>query len=167
MRKSLIAVMALCAFALTSNSIARKTYTLQELESMKKDGTLTGNERFVIVGSESGSGLSVAKQESASLIPLASRPAPAVEDSADAIAYDKLTTTRYLTTMAREYYGNHEFWPYIYEENKAKLGNPNLTTPGTMVVVPSLKKYGVNPKNPADIEKAKSMGREIYSRYRK
>lgn len=165
MRKSVIAVLALCALALTSNSFARKTYTLQELEAMKEAGKLKGNERFVLIEGEGRYGLTGGKSESAFLIPSDGKPSGG--DAYNAIAYDRVTTTRYLTTMAREYYGNHEFWPYIYEENKSKLGNPNRTTPGTMVVVPSLKKYGVNPKNPADIEKARSMGREIYARYSK
>ncbi len=84
----------------------------------------------------------------------------------DTVRYDTITKTRYLTTMSREYYGNYHFWPYIYEENKAILGHPDRIRPGTQVVVPELSKYGVDPKNPADVEKAKRKGTEIYSRYR-
>lgn len=155
--------MALCAVTLTSNSFARKTYTLQQLEAMKQAGKLTGNEHFILVEGEDDSSLMGRRSRNVPLIPSDGKPSGG--DSYNAIAYDKVTTTRYLTTMAREYYGNHEFWPYIYEENKAKLGDPNRTIPGTMVIVPSLRKYGVNPKNPADIEKAKIMGREILDRY--
>lgn len=79
--------------------------------------------------------------------------------------YDTVTTTHYLTTIAREHYGNQHFWPYIYEENKAILGHPNRIKPGTKVVVPDLSKYGVDPKNPVDIAKAKRKGAEIYARY--
>ncbi|MDE5871820.1 MAG: hypothetical protein K2H22_07755 [Muribaculaceae bacterium] len=97
------------------------------------------------------------------------RPTLAPSSSADLepLAYDAIGKTRYLTTMSREYYGNPNFWPYIYEENKAKFGHPDRIKPGTPVIVPSLKKYGVNPKNPADIEKAKRLGKEIYARYGK
>lgn len=80
--------------------------------------------------------------------------------------YDTVTTTRYLTTIAREHYGDFNFWPYIYEENSAILGHPDRITPGTKVVVPLLSKYGVDTKNKADVEKAKKKGLEIYSRYR-
>lgn len=80
--------------------------------------------------------------------------------------YDTVSTTRYLTTIAQEHYGNFNLWPYIYEENKAILGNPDRIKPGTRVVVPKLSKYNINPKNPADIKKAKRKGVEIYSKYR-
>lgn len=83
------------------------------------------------------------------------------------IAYDAIGTARFLTTMAKEYYGNPDFWPYIYQENQAKFGHPDRIKPGTTVVVPNLNKYGVNPKNPEDVEKAKKLGKEIYARYGK
>lgn len=104
-----------------------------------------------------------------SLTPSSSRPSltPSSSNGIEPLAYDAIGKTRYLTTMSREYYGNPNFWPYIYEENKAKFGHPDRIKPGTPVVVPSLKKYGVNPKNPADIEKAKRLGKEIYARYGK
>ena len=80
--------------------------------------------------------------------------------------YDTITKTRYLTTMAKDHYGNYHLWPYIYKENEAILGHPDRIRPGTKVVIPDLKKYGINPKNPEDIAKAKKLGNQIYSRYR-
>lgn len=80
--------------------------------------------------------------------------------------YDTVTKTRYLTTMAKDHYGNYHLWPYIYEENKAILGHPDRIRPGTRVRIPSLEKYGVDPSNPADISAAKRKGGQIYSRYR-
>lgn len=79
--------------------------------------------------------------------------------------YDTITRTRYLTTMAKEHYGNFNLWPYIYEENKDFLGHPDRIRPGTKVVVPPLSKYGVNPDSKADIEKARKLGAEIYAKY--
>lgn len=84
----------------------------------------------------------------------------------DPVVYDTVTKTRVLRTMANKYYGNPDFWPYIYEENKKILGHPNRIRPGTRVVIPSLSKYGVDPTRPADIEKARKMDREIYARYK-
>lgn len=81
------------------------------------------------------------------------------------IAYDRIGKDRYLVTMSREYYGDPNFWPYIYEENKAKLGHPDRITPGTGVLVPNLDKFGIDPKNPADKEKAKNLAKDIYARY--
>lgn len=52
------------------------------------------------------------------------------------IVYDTITKTRYLTTMAKDHYGNYNLWPYIYEENKKILGHPDRIKPGTRIVVP-------------------------------
>lgn len=84
----------------------------------------------------------------------------------DQIVYDEISTTRYLTTMAKDHYGNFHLWPYIYIENKSFLGHPDRIKPGTKVVIPPLSKYGVNADNPQDIEKAKQLGVEIYSKYK-
>lgn len=80
-------------------------------------------------------------------------------------AMDKVTNTRYLTTMAKEHYGNYNLWPYIYLENEAKLGHPDKITPGTVVAIPDISKYGVDPSNKKDIEKARRLGIEIYKKY--
>lgn len=80
--------------------------------------------------------------------------------------YDTVSTTRFLTTIAREHYGDFNFWPYIYLENQEILGHPDRITPGTKVVVPSLSKYGVDISNPADVAEAKRKAQEIYSRFK-
>lgn len=80
--------------------------------------------------------------------------------------YDTVSTTRYLTTISREHYGNFNFWPYIYLENESILGHPDRITPGTKVIVPPLAKYGVDPTSKEDEKEAKKLGLEIYSRFR-
>lgn len=87
--------------------------------------------------------------------------------TSDIKAIDKVTSSRYLTTMAKEHFGNYNFWPYIYLENEDKLGHPDKIKPGTTVVIPSVEKYGIDPSNPKDIEKAKKLGVEIYKKYAK
>lgn len=84
----------------------------------------------------------------------------------DEKVYDTISTTRFLTTMAQEHYGNFNLWPVIYEENKDIIGHPDRIKPGTKVVVPPLSKYGVDPNNPADVKKIKRKGIEIYARYK-
>lgn len=79
--------------------------------------------------------------------------------------WDTIGTRRYLTTMAKEHYGNYHLWPYIYEENRRILGHPDRIKPGTRVRIPDLKKYGIDPRNPEDIKRAKLLGVQIYSRY--
>lgn len=223
MKKSVVAVMmALCVLTLPSLSVARKTYSLAEIEAMNKAGKFTGTERFVIIRGKEASAITGDKTEiptlvpqietakvqdnpssapaalnkknekenqpltpvpdkkkvEENLIPAPARenvkvdPVPAQEKAAPAVvsetlAYDKVTPSRFLIMMAREYYGNGDFWVYIYEENKAKLGHPDRITPGTTVLIPTLKKYGVDPGKPADVEQAKRLAKEVYSRYGK
>ena len=85
----------------------------------------------------------------------------------DEVVYDTISLTRFLTTMAREHYGNYHLWPYIYEENSKILGHPDRIRPGTRVVIPSMEKYNINPDDPECIKQAKRKGVEIYSRYKK
>ena len=81
--------------------------------------------------------------------------------------YDTVSTTRYLTTMAQEHYGNYNLWPVIYKENQAILGHPDRIKPGTKVVVPPLSKYNINPANPDDVSAMKREGVKIYSKFKK
>ncbi len=84
----------------------------------------------------------------------------------DTPVYDTVTTTRYLTTIAREHYGNFNLWPIIYEENAAILGHPDRIRPGTKVVVPPLSKYNIDPKNKEQIKAIKQKGNAIYAKYK-
>lgn len=112
----------------------------------------------------------VATEDASDLVP--TRPSDLVEDnemdeheSKQDPVYDTVTTTRYLTIIAKEHYGDYKFWPYIYEANKSKLGHPNKIRPGTRVVVPPLSDYGVDPNSAADKKKAVAKGAEIYARF--
>ncbi|MDE6297887.1 MAG: HU family DNA-binding protein, partial [Muribaculaceae bacterium] len=69
-------------------------------------------------------------------------------EPSDKIVKDVIGPNNFLTTMAQRHYGDFNLWPYIYEENKRLLGHPDRIKPGTEVVIPSLSKYGVDPKNP-------------------
>lgn len=79
--------------------------------------------------------------------------------------YDTISNKRFLTTMAKKYYGSYHLWPYIYDAN-ANLGNPSGIKPGTKIYIPSIKELGIDPTDPATIDKAKRRGVEIYSHYR-
>lgn len=93
-------------------------------------------------------------------------------ETADTIATpivitDTIGKTRFLTTMARQYYGEMSFWVYIYEENKDILGNPNRIKPGTTVIIPDAKKYGIDKNDSLCVEHAKLKAIEIYAPYQK
>lgn len=85
----------------------------------------------------------------------------------DEPVYDTVSTTRYLTTMAQQYYGNYNLWPIIYKENQSILGDPDRIKPGTRVVVPPLSKYKIDPLNPEDVKRMKQEGAAIYEKFRK
>lgn len=87
--------------------------------------------------------------------------------SSDSIIIDKITKNRFLTTMARQHYGNLNFWVYIYEENASKLGHPDRIKPGTVVVIPPKSKYKIDPLDENSINVAKLKSKEIYAKFRK
>lgn len=60
-----------------------------------------------------------------------------------------------LAKTAKKYYGSPHFWCYIYEENKAKIRNPNSIAIGTEITIPPAEKYGINPNDPKSISTAK------------
>ncbi len=96
------------------------------------------------------------------------KPEPSVVPNSNSkIITDKVSKSRFLTTMSREYFGRFEFWVYIYEENKEKLGDPNRIAPGTEVVIPPIDKYDIDPNSQASVDKALAKGEEIYRLYRK
>lgn len=81
------------------------------------------------------------------------------------LCQDTVTAKRYITHMARDYYGDRNFWVYIYEANKEVLGHPERTLPGTVVNIPTPASIPANPSNPDDIRNAKTLAAEIYSRF--
>lgn len=79
--------------------------------------------------------------------------------------YDTISDTRFLTTMAKKHYGNYHLWAYIYDANPG-LGHPDRIRPGTRIRIPSAASLGINPSDPACIDKAKRRGADIYARYK-
>lgn len=90
-----------------------------------------------------------------------------ITTSEPAVITDTIKRGRFLTTMARHYYGRMEFWVYIYEENASKLGDPDRVSSGTTVVIPPAGKYGIDPSDPESIRRAEMKSKEIYAPYKK
>lgn len=78
---------------------------------------------------------------------------------------DTVKGNRFLTTMAREHYGNFNFWVYIYEENKDKIKNPDRINKGTIVVIPAAEKYQIDKNDSASIKRAEKKAREITNKF--
>lgn len=92
-----------------------------------------------------------------------------VKPAAPAPQKEHLDTVRvkyYITHMAKRYFGNDNFWSYIYKENEDRLGHPDLTQPGTVVVIPPAEKYGIDAADPASVAAAKQLGGEIYRKFK-
>ncbi|MCH5247126.1 MAG: hypothetical protein J1E99_03105, partial [Muribaculaceae bacterium] len=89
-------------------------------------------------------------------------PAKGFDDLKQKVVLDTVRPGRYLTTMSRAHYGGrYEFWIYIYEENKSKIGNPDNIPVGTVLVIPPREKYDINPSSPQSIEKAKEQAAKL------
>ncbi|MGM9812623.1 MAG: HU family DNA-binding protein, partial [Muribaculaceae bacterium] len=100
-----------------------------------------------------------------SLKPTASTPSEPAKSTAVKQVTDTVTGSYFLTRMARRHYGNGHFWVYIYEENRGKISNPNNVKPGTVVVIPDAKKYGIDKDNPQSVEEAKRKEGEIQRKF--
>ena len=100
-----------------------------------------------------------------SLKPTASTPSEPAKSTIVKQVTDTVTGSYFLTRMARRHYGNGHFWVYIYEENKGKISNPNNVRPGTVVVIPDAKKYGIDKDNPQSVEAAKRKEGEIQRKF--
>lgn len=76
--------------------------------------------------------------------------------------YDTIKRGVTLRNLATKYYGNGDYWVYIYQANKSKIRNPNNIPIGTALVMPSLSTYGVNnPNDPREIQNARNMAEKI------
>lgn len=85
--------------------------------------------------------------------------------SITSITTDTVRADYYITDMARKYYGNKDFWSYIYEENADSLGHPEHIHPGQILVIPDAAKYGIDPDNKESLKRARALAIDIYSRY--
>ncbi len=108
---------------------------------------------------------SVAKAAEDTTAAVSQRLDPAPSASTPQVVTEVVQGKNYLTTIARRYYGNPEFWPYIYEENKEHLGHPDKVRSGTVVIVPPASKYNIDANNPESVRAAKRLQSDIYSRF--
>lgn len=86
-----------------------------------------------------------------------------VAEETTKVVTDKIRSGYLMTGMAQKHYGNRTFWVYIYQENKAKIKNPNNLHAGLELVIPSPGKYGIDSKSETSLKKAEALEREILS----
>lgn len=99
------------------------------------------------------------------------KPLPKAADSVSAhpkpaavVVTDTVTTRLSLMGMSRKHYGASIFWVYIYEENSAKIKNPNKVRDGQVLVIPPAEKYGIDAKDKKSVERAKKRAAEIFAK---
>lgn len=78
--------------------------------------------------------------------------------------YDTITETCFLTTLARKYYGQMDFWVFIYDAND--LGNPNRIHPGTKVRIPYPEELKLTGNTDSDVKAAKQRASAIYAKFK-
>jgi len=77
------------------------------------------------------------------------------------IASERIKSGSRLTIMSKRYYGNKDFWVYIYEANKSRIPNPDNIPVGTIIQIPNLNPRLVDVSDPRCLEKAKEL-HDIY-----
>lgn len=97
--------------------------------------------------------------------PVKVEPAAETKTAEAKVVKDTVRSGYLIINMAKKYYGSKDFWVYIYEENKSKIGNPNRLQPGVELVIPPAEKYGIDAKNPESISRAKKKATEILTKY--
>ena len=120
--------------------------------------SLTLSADTINVTSDSINGTTKADTSSTAAEPVAKEPVTIVTDT--------VTSQRFLTTMARKYYGHMEYWAFIYEANADRLGHPNRIKLGTVVNIPSLKSItAADTSETQTMQRARRTGAAIYARY--
>lgn len=101
------------------------------------------------------------QQQAAAPAPVQTQ-APAAEP-----VYETVSSTNYLSSMARRHYGAQIFWVYIYEANADKLGDPDKIAPGTRLVIPPKSTLPNNGEGTEARNIAQRKANEIQARFRR
>lgn len=97
--------------------------------------------------------------------PVADTPAQAASQTVNKTVKDTIKKGYLLNDMAKKHYGNKCFWVYIYEENKAKIANPNRVSVGLELVIPDPAKYGIDASSQASVSAANAKAGKILSKF--
>ena len=90
---------------------------------------------------------------------------PELSGVRDGVRYETVTATNFLTSMAKKYYGNPDYWVFIYLANESALGHPDHVPPGTEVVIPPFERFAESNNDSINLDAARWMADEIYKSY--
>ncbi len=79
---------------------------------------------------------------------------------------DTITTTKYLTTIARRHYGQKDYWVYIYDANADHLRHPDRIKPGTTLIIPPISSLPLSADTAKNIANARARAAQIYNKYK-
>ena len=80
------------------------------------------------------------------------------------IATETMEKGSRLVLLAEKYYGNKDFWVYIYEANKSVMKTPGSVTIGMKIKVPKLNPSLIDLKNPECLRYAKTLAEKYDSK---
>ncbi len=106
----------------------------------------------------------VAKKEPAEEAKESAKPAEQAPAKAAEPVYDTITSSRYLSILARDHYGVKNYWIFIYQANP-QLGNPNQIRPGTKVLIPARESFEEATKAQTDA-KAQKLLNQLAKKYK-
>lgn len=69
-----------------------------------------------------------------------------------------------LTRLAYQKYGHKAFWVYIYQENEAKLQNPDKLPLGKRITLPAASKYRINALDTNSVRRALVLQRNLWNK---
>ena len=70
----------------------------------------------------------------------------------DLITTEEMHEGSRLTWMAKRFYGDKRFWPYLYDANRDRIDNPSNIEIGTPIRVPRLTQEQMDTTNRASME---------------
>lgn len=151
---------SICVYVRYDNMIrglVEQSYQTNKVIPAPDDGTAEVDVEVAVIDTVSPDTADTTHQEI--MAPVESAP-----ESSEPV-YDTISTKRFLATMARQHYGEKEFWVYIYQANASKLRHPDRIKPGTRVLIPDYKTLPLTGNHAADVSAAQRLGQEIYARY--
>lgn len=69
-----------------------------------------------------------------------------------------------LTRLAYQKYGHKAFWVYIYQENEAKLQDPDKLPLGKRITLPAASKYRINALDTNSVRRALVLQRNLWNK---
>lgn len=85
--------------------------------------------------------------------------------SAPQVIYDTIRPGNMITDMAIKYYGDKDFWGYIFEENRDRIGDPRQVRTGVVVIIPKPEKYGIVRDDPVSLKIARGKAASILAQF--